>query len=102
MFYLGWVEYLDNSLEVISGMIFRGELLGRYFVINMMIGQWLSLGFGLYIRLRGVILCEDRFNFIFMVVDNVIDGELYNIFCFYFRKRIMIYLIEKEYFFLFN
>lgn len=68
-------------------MIFRGELLGRYFVINMMIGQWLSLGFGLYIRLRGVILCEDRFNFIFMVVDNVIDGELYNIFDFLQKKN---------------
>lgn len=84
-------------------MIFRGELLGRYFVINMMIGQWLSLGFGLYIRLRGVILCEDRFNFIFMVVDNVIDGELYNIFDFLQKKNydkfnlkynIFFYLIE--------
>lgn len=84
-------------------MIFRGELLGRYFVINMMIGQWLSLGFGLYIRLRGVILCEDRFNFIFIVVDNVIDGELYNIFDFLQKKNydkfnlkynIFFYLIE--------
>lgn len=84
-------------------MIFRGELLGRYFVINMMIGQWFSLGFGLYIRLRGVILCEDRFNFIFMVVDNVIDGELYNIFDFLQKKNydkfnlkynIFFYLIE--------
>lgn len=84
-------------------MIFRGELLGRYFVINMMIGQWFSLGFGLYIRLRGVILCEDRFNFIFIVVDNVIDGELYNIFDFLQKKNydkfnlkcnIFFYLIE--------
>lgn len=84
-------------------MIFRGELLGRYFVINMMIGQWLSLGFGLYIRLRGVILCEDRFNFIFIVVDNVIDGELYNIFDFLQKKNydkfnlkcnIFFYLVE--------
>lgn len=84
-------------------MIFRGELVGRYFVINMMIGQWFSLGFGLYIRLRGVILCEDRFNFIFIVVDNVIDGELYNIFVFLQNKNydkfnlkynIFFYLIE--------
>lgn len=84
-------------------MIFRGELLGRYFVINMIIGQWFSLGFGLYIRLRGVILCEDRFNFIFIVVDNVIDGELYNIFDFLQKKNydkfnlkynIFFYLIE--------
>lgn len=84
-------------------MIFRGELLGRYFVINMMIGQWFSLGFGLYIRLKGVILCEDRFNFIFIVVDNVIDGELYNIFDFLQKKNydkfnlkynIFFYLIE--------
>lgn len=84
-------------------MIFRGELLGRYFVINMIIGQWFSLGFGLYIRLRGVILCEDRFNFIFIVVDNVIDGELYNIFDFLQKKNydkfnlkcnIFFYLVE--------
>lgn len=80
-------------------MIFRGELLGRYFVINMMIGQWLSLGFGLYIRLRGVILCEDRFNFIFMVVDNVIDGELYNIFDFLQKKNYVKFNLKYNIFF---
>lgn len=80
-------------------MIFRGELLGRYFVINMMIGQWFSLGFGLYIRLRGVILCEDRFNFIFMVVDNVIDGELYNIFDFLQKKNYDKYNLKYNIFF---
>lgn len=91
MLFLGWAEYPDNSLEVISGTTSRGELLGRYSATNMTIGQWLSSGPGLYIRLRGAISREDRLNFIFTAVDNVTDGELYNIFCFYFRKRIMIY-----------
>lgn len=102
MLFLGWAEYPDNSLEVISGTTSRGELLGRYSATNMTIGQWLSSGPGLYIRLRGAISREDRLNFIFTAVDNVTDGELYNIFCFYFRKRIMIYLTEKEYFLLLN
>lgn len=80
MLYLGWAEYPDNSLEVISGTTSRGELLGRYYATNMTIGQWLSPGPGLYIRLRGAISREDRLNFIFTAVDNVTEGELCKIF----------------------
>lgn len=80
MLYLGWAEYPDNSLEVISGTTSRGELLGRYYATNMTIGQWLSSGPGLYIRLRGAISREDRLNFIFTAVDNVTEGELCKIF----------------------
>lgn len=80
MRYLGWAEYPDNSLEVISGTTSRGELLGRYYATNMTIGQWLSSGPGLYIRLRGAISREDRLNFIFTAVDNVTEGELCKIF----------------------
>lgn len=92
MLYLGWAEYPDNSLEVISGTTSRGELLGRYSATNMTIGQWLSSGPGLYIRLRGAISREDRLNFIFTAVDNVTEGELYKIFN--LKKKISFYFIE--------